>query len=357
MKTLSLAMIVKDEEGCLATCLSSVKACVDEIIIVDTGSTDKTKEIAKSFTDKVYDFEWVQDFSKARNFSFDKATCDYIMWLDADDLVREESVKNIIEWKEKGEDCETLMCMYVTSFDKDFNPTFQFYRERIVKNLPNLRWRDPIHEVIIPYGKVIYRDDILVYHNKKNKPYTDRNLSIYRKMIADKATFTPRQQFYYARELYFNGLYDEAIHQFSKFLSEGKGWSENNIEACLNLSKCYQRKGEDKNALTSLFGSFVYDQPRGEVLYEIATIFERKKEYKKAIYWYKLALASSPNVESGGFVNIDCYQFLPALQLCVCYYKIGDIISSMHYHEIAKAFKPDDQAVKYNTEFFKNYQA
>ena len=70
MKTLSLCLIVKDEEKTLAECLTSVKDCVDEIIVVDTGSTDKTVEIAKRFTDKVYFFEWVYDFSKARNFSF-----------------------------------------------------------------------------------------------------------------------------------------------------------------------------------------------------------------------------------------------------------------------------------------------
>lgn len=80
-------MIVKDEEKVIARCLDSVKDLVDEIIIVDTGSTDKTKEIVSQYTNKIYDFEWCNDFSKARNFSFSKATKDYIMWLDADDVI------------------------------------------------------------------------------------------------------------------------------------------------------------------------------------------------------------------------------------------------------------------------------
>ena len=79
MITISLCMIVKNEEAVLARCLESVKDVVDEIIIVDTGSTDKTKQIAYRYTQNVYDFEWIDDFSAARNYSFSKATKDYQM--------------------------------------------------------------------------------------------------------------------------------------------------------------------------------------------------------------------------------------------------------------------------------------
>ena len=85
--TISLCMIVRNEEKVLARCLESVRGCVDEIIIVDTGSSDGTKEIAARFTDKIYDFEWIDDFSAARNYSFEQATGDYLLWLDADDVL------------------------------------------------------------------------------------------------------------------------------------------------------------------------------------------------------------------------------------------------------------------------------
>ena len=67
MATVSLCMIVKNEEKVLSRCLDSVKDAVDEIIIVDTGSEDNTKNIASQYTDKIYDFKWVYDFSAARN--------------------------------------------------------------------------------------------------------------------------------------------------------------------------------------------------------------------------------------------------------------------------------------------------
>ena len=84
MISISLCMIVKNEEEVLARCLDSLKGLMDEIIIVDTGSTDNTKEIARKYTDLVYDFSWCDDFAAARNFSFSKATKDYIYAPDAD---------------------------------------------------------------------------------------------------------------------------------------------------------------------------------------------------------------------------------------------------------------------------------
>ena len=90
MVSISLCMIVRNEEKVLGRCLACVQGFADEIIIVDTGSTDRTKEIAFSFTDKVYDFKWKDDFAAARNFAFSKGTGDYLFWLDADDVVRQE---------------------------------------------------------------------------------------------------------------------------------------------------------------------------------------------------------------------------------------------------------------------------
>ena len=85
--TISCVMIVKNEEKILARCLDSIRDLMDEIIIVDTGSSDKTKEIAAKYTDKIYDFAWTGDFSDARNFAFSKATMDYIYSADADEVL------------------------------------------------------------------------------------------------------------------------------------------------------------------------------------------------------------------------------------------------------------------------------
>ena len=96
---ISLCVITRDEEQFLARCLSSVRELADEIIVVDTGSVDRTMEIAGLFGARVYDFEWTEDFSAARNFSLSKATGDWIFSLDADEIISEQDhihLRNLI---------------------------------------------------------------------------------------------------------------------------------------------------------------------------------------------------------------------------------------------------------------------
>jgi glycosyltransferase involved in cell wall biosynthesis len=86
-RRLSLCMIVKDEEERIGNCLDSIKGIVDEMIIVDTGSSDETVTICKSFGAQVFHFPWNGSFADARNYGLDRATGDWILWLDADEKV------------------------------------------------------------------------------------------------------------------------------------------------------------------------------------------------------------------------------------------------------------------------------
>src|SRR3989344_6657474 len=92
---ISLCMITKNEETYLENCLNSVKDIVDEIIIVDTGSTDKTKEIGKEFNAKIFDFKWTDDFCAARIESLKHATKDWILVLDADEVIEPKDAEKI----------------------------------------------------------------------------------------------------------------------------------------------------------------------------------------------------------------------------------------------------------------------
>ena len=93
--TVSLVMIVKDEEANLPACLDPIFDLFEEIVIVDTGSTDNTRQLAVDYADKVVDFPWINDFSAARNCAIDNATSDYIFWLDADDRLDADQVANL----------------------------------------------------------------------------------------------------------------------------------------------------------------------------------------------------------------------------------------------------------------------
>lgn len=194
--TISLCMIVRNEEKVLARCLESVRGCVDEIVIVDTGSSDATKEIAARYTDRIYDFEWIDDFSAARNYAFEQATGDYLLWLDADDVLLPADAAALRRYKdEQLAGCDVVMLRYNTAFDELGRPTFFFYRERLIRRTLPHRWVGRVHEVVVHSGTVVYAE-IAVTHKSVKAVYGDRNLRIYEKQIADGETLSPRELFY-----------------------------------------------------------------------------------------------------------------------------------------------------------------
>ena len=186
MSTISLCMIVKNEEKVLARCLDGIKSAVDEIIITDTGSTDKTKETALKYTDKVFDYKWNDDFSAARNFSFSKGTCDFLMWLDADDIITPENAEKLLELKNRLDGVDAVMMKYNTAFDENGSPTFSYYRERLIRRSAPHKWRGRVHEAIECKGNILY-SDIFINHASVKKEYGTRNLDIYEKQGKNEA--------------------------------------------------------------------------------------------------------------------------------------------------------------------------
>lgn len=343
-------MIVRDEEQTLARAINCVLPFADQIVIVDTGSRDDTKNIARSFTGEVYDFEWCDDFSAARNFSFSKATCDYIMWLDADDVITEENAKQILQLKER-DDFDVAFLKYAAAIDGD-TPTFVYYRERIFRRSLNLQWQGEVHEVISPKGKCIY-SEACVFHKKVKSNPTARNLRIYQSRISKGLPLDDRQKFYYGRELYFNGMYVECIAVLDDYLSGG-GWVENKVEACRTLYKAYLALGHVDRAVSSLLQAFAISYPRAEDCCALAAHFEKLSDTRSAIYWYKAALNSSESAKDGGFVNVDFLGFIPAIRLCVLYDRLGEYQTAAHYNDLAGKFKPNDQSFLHNKSYFKN---
>ena len=357
MFTLSLCMIVKNENDVIKRCLDCVKNIVDEIIIVDTGSTDNTKEIALKYTDKVYSFKWINDFSAARNFSFSKATKDYIMWLDADDIITPENQKALKQLKKTmNPSVDVVMMKYNVAFDENDNPTFSYYRERILKRTMNFKWVSEIHEVIPTSGYIIH-SPIAISHKKIHPNEPQRNLKIFEQILADGKTLDPRQKYYYGRELYYNAKYEQSIAQFLNFLEEGNGWIENNISACRDLAACYYTIGKDTDAINALFKTFLYDTPRAEVCCDIGKHFLDRQQYKIAIFWYETARNQPINQESGAFITLDSYGFIPDIQICLCYDRLGDYKNAFKYNELAGKIKPNDPKYLYNKEYFERMHA
>lgn len=350
-------MIVKDEEEVLRQCLDSVKDIVDEMIIVDTGSSDKTKEIAKEFTEKVIDFEWIDDFSAARNFAFSQATMDYIFWLDADDILLEEDQEKFKQLKkELTDDVDTVSMLYHIAFDEYDNPTFSYRRNRLVKRGKNFKWKGAVHEYL-EFGGHVVSSDIAIRHRKKDKKknrQNDRNLKIYEKRLERGEEFTPRDTFYYSNELKDHRQYEKAIQYYHKFLEMDKGWIEDKIQACINLAACYQNLNNLEKEIEVLVKSIIYDVPRPEVSCRLGDLYKDRKLYDKAIFWYQLAI--QVNLENHqGFKQAIYSTWYPYLQLSVCYWHNGDKTLAVECNQKAKEYRPNDQTILQNEAFFDQY--
>lgn len=352
MVTISLCMIVKNEEAVLSRCLDSVRDVVDEIIIVDTGSDDRTREIAKDYGAYVCEIPWKNNFSEARNISFSYASKEYCMWLDADDVLTEEEVKKLFQWKQDTDGkAEILMMKYAAGYDEKGKPTFAYYRERLVKRNLNPVWSGRVHEVIEAEGTVEYLD-ILVEHRSNKKEYSDRNLRIYQEMMQNREELSVRDQFYYARELFYHRKYGESVENFLKFLSLPGGFVENRTEACRFCAKACQQLGKNEMALEFLYRGLTYRVPTGEICCDIGEYFFDRCRWEQAAFWYENALRVPCDLKSGGFIQREFYEYIPCVQLSVCWYHLSDKKKASAYHKMAGFYKPYGKEYLQNVSYF-----
>lgn len=164
--SISLSMIVKNEGKHLYDCLNSVNDVVDEIVIVDTGSTDNTLEIAKSFNAKIFYFDWNDDFSAARNFSLSNCTGKWILYLDADERLDKKSAVKIKSLTETNDNVG-YYCTIV-SYDSEIQRSNSIKYVRFFRNNSEAKFTGKVHEQITPsLEKLNYKfinSDLVIHH-------------------------------------------------------------------------------------------------------------------------------------------------------------------------------------------------
>ncbi|WP_448163015.1 tetratricopeptide repeat-containing glycosyltransferase family 2 protein [Bacillus mobilis] len=292
---LSACLIVKNEERMLKNCLESLKDVLEEVIVVDTGSTDATKEIAKEFTDKIYDFEWKNNFSEARNFAASKATGEWIMAIDADENVDSEQLKNVIEEIKLHKNKFNAYLVEIISFSGEMGEiTTVNQMARIYKNDGTVYYQSAIHEQLKPIkgDLMIALSSLKVYHygylsnvvlrqDKKNRNF---NILEHELENADNQAFT---LFNYGQELRRLNKREEALNHFVKAYackgSVNEGWVRTclfYIVECLVALKRYEEALAivlDAEKLWPLAPDFIYW--RGEIY-----LFQKRFDDAKEIY-------------------------------------------------------------------------
>ncbi|PEV03741.1 glycosyltransferase [Bacillus cereus] len=231
--TITLCMIVKNEEYTLERCLNSVKNLVDEIIIVDTGSDDRTISICKMYTQNIYHFKWIFDFSAARNFSISLARGTWILWLDADEKLSQtnfKELKHILATTENNLFLIPILNYVGNQINK--NNVYQIFQPRIFRKDAEFKFHNKIHETLnVPLDKYSYgildaqikHYGYLESHVKKKKKY-QRNLEIL-KEEAENSNNNPWINYHMSSEYYNLQNHKAALDYINsailKFISMG----------------------------------------------------------------------------------------------------------------------------------------
>jgi len=273
--SVSLCMIVKNEQGHLARCLRSVKPLVDEMIVVDTGSSDHTPDIARIFGAKVFEFPWKNDFSKARNFSLSKATGDWILVLDADETISVkdyEVFRRILKLSQSRPDAYRIQTRNYSNQANtvDFRPNRGEFSEeegmgwypsdkvRLFTNDPRIRFAHPVHELVEPSLQKIQVQDcpIVVHHYgtlkvsktlEKTKTYRELGRKKLRKGRSSPAAIKER-----AIQSAQLGKHSEALDLWRRFLRLQPRSAEAHVNigsACWNLGRYAEAASSAEMAL------------------------------------------------------------------------------------------------------------
>lgn len=368
MPTISLCMIVKNEEQFLEQCLNSIKDLVNEIIIVDTGSTDKTKEIASKFKAKIYDFQWCDDFSAARNESLKHATGDWIMVLDADETIAERDLSKIRELVMNTEAKGYILTQrnYIHSLEdlnfarldgievrgagqaeKDFISSlgddyieskdtagwFSVPIVRLFRNSSDLAFSGRIHEDISPSmsGKIVHSDIPIHHFGKMNIENWKKKWVLYEQLEEKKAA---EEKDYYAYfELGRQYLANQKIEPAKEMLLRSIKLNNNFWTSWFNLGSIYLIQGQREEAIICLEKAKTLNPSVAIIYTNLGVAYVQEKESKKAIDNFLIAVELNPR-------DADAY-----FNLGLCYNEMG---------EKNQAYRAFEKAIELNPEYQKS---
>lgn len=355
MIAISLCMIVKDEEDNLKKCLQEIAGFMDEIIIVDTGSSDRTKEIALKYTNQVYDFQWVDDFSAARNYSISKANNEYILVLDSDeftDSINMEEMKRMIIRTPLG----VGRLLRINEYSRGGIP-YQ-YHERVNRLFSRkyYHYEGVIHEQLVPletekirvskndgdyYEENSYHIPLTVRHSgyqgdlEVRKKKTSRNINLLNKALEfnqdDPYLLYQLGKSYYMEEDYLSACkyFDKALYydlnprlEYVADMVESYGY-------CLINTKQY----EAAMNLINVYEEFSYS---ADFIFMIANVLMNNGKFQQAVDEFIKATNKSQCKMEG--VN----DFLAYYNIGVIYECLGDFSNAVTYYKKCRNYKPAD---------------
>lgn len=319
MPTIALTMIVRNVAKIIGNCLDSVVPFVDEIVIVDTGSTDKTQDeifahapkatilyyneisnpegflldVQESWQEKLpgqfTGKQMLANFGAARQKGLSDCKSDYVLWLDSDDvLVGGERLRELVELMER-EKVDTAMLTYDYASDAAGNVTCQLTRERVIRRRGPSVWCQPIHEVLSPPGNVRFFDLLKVKHRRGEyrlgPEVAHRNLKVLLNWFygKDEKTCDARMLFYLAMEE--NWLWPDRSIRHYKLYCERSGWDEERAKAHIYAGMTHEQKGAYHDAFAEYAQAALEASFDPDPYFGAARMAYYKNDFAKCAEW------------------------------------------------------------------------
>jgi len=346
---LSQCMIVKNEEKNIRSALEWAKPVVYEQIVVDTGSTDRTVEIAEQMGAKVFHFEWIDDFSAARNYSIEQATGDWILITDADEYILAEDAGRLIEHIERvdsdpktREDCLSFGCVGI-SIDENGNPMSRSNNMRMFRNIPSIRFFGRVHEhLAIDDTKIQWMNDVQLFHTGysqsaiKEANKAERNISLLRtELLTDPDNMSMKA--YLADSLKLTGDEDDSAEADRLFLevinSDAIIIRKLRVKAYVNLMNKRVNDRDKREECERLCQRALAEFPGCiDFEYFLASLLNYKGEFQAA---WDLLRVGEEKLATGADTGVSLYvPSDPTMlygQLLLAAQGLGDIDSVMEY--------------------------
>lgn len=330
--TIGLCIIAKNEEENLPRLFKSFEGCFDEVYLTDTGSLDQTVKVAESLGAKVSHFTWIDDFAAARNFNFEQATTDYIMWIDCDDVL--SSKEEFIAWRDTTLGLADMwLATYNYSFNSENKAICKFARERVIKNNIGIKWKYFVHEGLLPSGGrhvlANYVNTWTVDHMRTDMDLAkdrSRNLWLIEK---NKDKLDSRMKFYYGKELFENGKHFDSIKWLTEAASDPTLEVHDRILSIQYAGYAYMRCDQYAKAIDIALVGLQLAPQRAEYLITVGDAYLKMNRINDAAPYYRAALECSPmgmgKTSAAIFSTEEQYNIYPMNQLARIYANTGQL--------------------------------
>lgn len=348
--TISFCSIVKNEAQYLSAMLDSIINIADEIIIVDTGSTDDTLEIIKSYKLKPYFYQWDNDFSKARNYALSQATKDWIFNIDADErLIVKADINDSLALKDHA---YMLQIKNVLMGGKEY---FYSSYTRLFPNFSDFYFKGEVHEYVTrekDHDKSIIKNIELIHlgYNKINENKKYRNINILKKKFLnyqDKDNDYYHNKYLIGKEYFTLNDFENGLEAYLEYINSDFGSTNVNLaNAVTDIINLYYHLNRFDEMIECLekYGEIGLSNPDFCIYYG-DYISNIDKDYQKAIFYYQKALYFKPMNNPGISYTQSSIDYYPCLMIGINYLKLQKYNQAVNYLKKAVAINPTSKAL------------